>query len=103
MGVEQEIYNDDLFAMKKIENFINGELLEPVSGNYLDNINPAIGELYSLIPDSDERDVELAVIAAQEAFPSWSTFMPSGTPSFFPPGSWPKIRPLLSTPSGAAS
>ncbi len=58
--------------MKKILNFINGTLQEPISGQFLDNVNPATGEVYSLIPDSDERDVELAVKAAQDAFPAWS-------------------------------
>lgn len=58
--------------MKKIQNFINGDLVPPISGLYLDNINPSIGEVYSLIPDSDERDVELAVNAARAAFPTWS-------------------------------
>ncbi len=57
--------------MDKIKNFIGGRLCEPVSGSYIDNYNPAAGEVYSLIPDSDERDVELAVKAAEEAFPSW--------------------------------
>ena len=56
----------------RIQNFINGEFSAPVSGNYLDNIDPATGEVYSFIPDSDERDVELAVAAARAAFPSWS-------------------------------
>jgi aminomuconate-semialdehyde/2-hydroxymuconate-6-semialdehyde dehydrogenase len=58
--------------MEKIKNYINGELIEPVGKNYLDNINPATGEVYSLIPDSDERDVQLAVDAAKKAFPLWS-------------------------------
>jgi aminomuconate-semialdehyde/2-hydroxymuconate-6-semialdehyde dehydrogenase len=58
--------------MLKIENYINGELVKPVSENYLDNFNPATGEVYSLIPDSDEKDVESAVEAAQKAFPAWS-------------------------------
>jgi aminomuconate-semialdehyde/2-hydroxymuconate-6-semialdehyde dehydrogenase len=58
--------------MQKIENYINGELSEPVSGLYLDNYNPATGQIYSLIPDSDERDVEAAVEAARGAFPAWS-------------------------------
>ena len=58
--------------MLKIENYINGELVKPASGDYLDNFNPATGEVYSLIPDSDERDVERAVEAAKEAFPAWS-------------------------------
>ncbi len=58
--------------MQKIENYIGGKLVAPISGAYLDNFNPAIGEVYSLIPDSDERDVELAVEAAKKAFPVWS-------------------------------
>jgi aminomuconate-semialdehyde/2-hydroxymuconate-6-semialdehyde dehydrogenase len=58
--------------MLKIENYIGGELVKPVSENYLDNFNPATGEVYSLIPDSDEKDVEAAVEAAKKAFPVWS-------------------------------
>ena len=44
----------------------------PVAGQYIDNYNPALGEVYSLIPDSDEQDVEQAVQAALKAFPAWS-------------------------------
>lgn len=58
--------------MEKILNYINGELKAPVSGNYFENINPATGKAYSLIPDSDEKDVELAVAAAGESFKAWS-------------------------------
>jgi len=58
--------------MFKIENYINGELTAPVSHAYLDNFNPACGEVYGLIPDSDAKDVELAVEAAKRAFPAWS-------------------------------
>ena len=58
--------------MKKILNYIGGEFREPLSHQWLDNYNPATGEVYSLIPDSDELDVELAVVAAQKAFPAWS-------------------------------
>ncbi|MCU1290519.1 MAG: NAD-dependent aldehyde dehydrogenase [Acidobacteria bacterium] len=58
--------------MLKIENYIGGKLLEPVSGKYIDNYNPATGEVYSLIPDSDETDVEAAARSAKAAFPVWS-------------------------------
>jgi len=57
--------------MKKILNLINGQLVAPVSDTYIDNYDPSTGTVYSLIPDSDERDVELAVNAAKNAFPSW--------------------------------
>ena len=59
--------------MQKIYNYINGQLPSPLSGNYLDNYNPAEGTVYNLIPDSDKRDVELAVQAAQSAFAGWSS------------------------------
>jgi len=57
--------------MQKIQNYINGELIAPSSDLYIDNIEPATGQVYSLIPDSDERDIELAVKAAKDAFESW--------------------------------
>jgi len=62
----------DKMPMKKIRNYINGVLVDPVSEAFLDNINPAEGKVYSLIPDSDERDVSKAVAAAQHAFTQWS-------------------------------
>jgi aminomuconate-semialdehyde/2-hydroxymuconate-6-semialdehyde dehydrogenase len=58
--------------MQKIDNYIGGELVSPASGEYLDNFEPATGEVYSLIPDSDDRDVNLAAEAATLAFPAWS-------------------------------
>jgi aminomuconate-semialdehyde/2-hydroxymuconate-6-semialdehyde dehydrogenase len=58
--------------MEKIANYIDGVLVAPQSGEYIDNVNPAVGEVYSLIPDSTEVDVEAAVAAAEQAFPMWS-------------------------------
>ena len=58
--------------MEKIQNYINGELVSPKSGNYFNNVSPVTGEVYSLIPDSDEHDIDDAVKSAKEAFHSWS-------------------------------
>ncbi|MDO9000170.1 MAG: aldehyde dehydrogenase [Bacteroidota bacterium] len=58
--------------MQYIKNYINGALTEPISKKHLDNFNPATGKVYSQIPDSDDKDVELAYIAAKEAFKTWS-------------------------------
>ncbi len=44
--------------------------MEPLSGRYFDNIEPATGKPYSQVADSDTRDVELAVAAAEKAFAS---------------------------------
>ena len=57
----------------KIENYINGAMHAPASGDYLDNYDPSRGKVYGQIPDSDERDVQAAVNAASAAFPMWST------------------------------
>jgi len=57
----------------KIFNYINGEFVPPISGQHLDNYDPAIGEVYSLLPDSDARDIDVAVASAERSFPDWST------------------------------
>lgn len=59
--------------MLKIQNYINGALVESVAKQYLENVNPAIGMVYSYLPDSDAQDVQLAVEAAAAAFTEWST------------------------------
>jgi aminomuconate-semialdehyde/2-hydroxymuconate-6-semialdehyde dehydrogenase len=53
-------------------NYIDGNLTEPISKNYIDNIEPATGKVFSYVPDSDERDVQLAYEAAKNAFSAWS-------------------------------
>lgn len=58
--------------MEKIKNYINGAFLPPNSNNYFNNYNPSTGEVYSMIPDSTEEDVQLAVDSSKKAFPVWS-------------------------------
>lgn len=58
--------------MQKIQNYINGELIGPVNNQYLDNYEPATGKIYSLIPESDSSDLELAVKAAERAKQEWA-------------------------------
>ena len=53
--------------MEKLQNFVNGEYCAPTTGQYIDNYEPASGKVYSLIPNSDAQDVELAVKAAEKA------------------------------------
>ncbi len=57
--------------MEKLKNYINGRLVDPVDNQWLENINPATGKPYSLIPDSNEKDVAQAIDAARNAFPEW--------------------------------
>lgn len=54
------------------KNYINGELVEPNGGQYLENIDPATGTVYAMIPDSDHADVQKAVEAAKAAEDAWA-------------------------------
>ena len=55
-----------------LENFIGGNFIGPLSGNFIDNVNPATGAVYGQIPDSNSKDIDAAVKAARKAFPEWS-------------------------------
>lgn len=56
----------------RIQNYVNGQRVAPVSGKYIDNINPATGKKYSEVPDSEAIDVVTAIQAANKAFPDWA-------------------------------
>jgi len=58
--------------MITLRNYIDGAFRAPANGRYLDNLEPATGEVYSLIPDSGAEDVDRAVAAAKKAYPGWS-------------------------------
>ncbi|HOZ77636.1 MAG TPA: aldehyde dehydrogenase [Ferruginibacter sp.] len=56
-----------------LENYIGGNFIGPLSGQFLEGINPATAEIYYQVPNSNEKDIEIAVNAAQKALPGWST------------------------------
>lgn len=60
----------------KITNWINGKLSEPVVNSWLHKYDPHSGKLSCRVADSSESDVEVAVAAAQKAFPLWSEMTP---------------------------
>ena len=62
----------NLSNFQYIQNYIDGDLVEPLSKQYTDNMNPATAEKFGQIPSSNADDVALAVKAAQKAFPLWS-------------------------------
>ncbi|WP_394368927.1 aldehyde dehydrogenase [Gelidibacter pelagius] len=55
-----------------MRNYINGEYINPIQDQWIDNYCPANGEVYGQIPNSTKEDVENAYIAAKSAFPIWS-------------------------------
>jgi aminomuconate-semialdehyde/2-hydroxymuconate-6-semialdehyde dehydrogenase len=58
--------------MHLIRNFIDGRHVDAVSGEAFDKVDPATGAVVARVPDSDARDVDLAVQAARRAFPGWA-------------------------------
>jgi aminomuconate-semialdehyde/2-hydroxymuconate-6-semialdehyde dehydrogenase len=55
-----------------IKNYINGQFVNPIENNWIENYNPATGEVYGKIPNSTKEDVEKAYESAAQAFPKWS-------------------------------
>ncbi len=49
-------------------NFIDGRYREPLSGEWLDSIDPSTGKAWTLVPASGADDVDTAVAAAKRAF-----------------------------------
>ena len=58
--------------MEKLTNFINGKFALPNSDQYLDIFEPATGQVYAQVSDSNSDDVENAIHSAQSAFKNWS-------------------------------
>lgn len=58
--------------MDKLKNYINGILTTPYSNNYINVYDPSTSEVFTMIPDSNAEDVQLAVESAEKAFPDWS-------------------------------
>jgi len=53
------------------ENFIGGEFVPPVSGEYFDNVSPVTGKVFTRIARSNKEDVEKALDAAHAAKDAW--------------------------------
>ena len=58
--------------IRKLANYINGQLCPPQGRRWLDVFEPASGQRFAECPDSDVGDIDVAVQAAQRAFPAWS-------------------------------
>jgi betaine-aldehyde dehydrogenase len=60
----------------KLQNFINGEFVDPADGATEPVTNPATGEEIAAMPLSTEEDVNRAVSAAKDAFEGWANTTP---------------------------
>ncbi|MFT5114086.1 MAG: acyl-CoA reductase-like NAD-dependent aldehyde dehydrogenase [Parasphingorhabdus sp.] len=64
--------------MKKYQNYINGQWVDPSSGEWFDSTNPYNDEVWAQIPKGNQQDVDLAVAAAKTAFEGeWGEMRPT--------------------------
>jgi gamma-glutamyl-gamma-aminobutyraldehyde dehydrogenase len=62
-----------------VDPFVNGNFSKPLSGNTMETINPATGDVLAIVAACGAQDVDAAVIVAQQAFDSgkWSRLHPN--------------------------
>ncbi|MBB3107245.1 aldehyde dehydrogenase [Psychrobacter luti] len=63
--------NSPVKFREKYDNFINGEWVAPIDGEYFDNSSPIDGKVFCQIARSKEADVEAALDAAHAAKDAW--------------------------------
>ena len=63
-------------ATSKLQNFIDGEFVDPADGGTEPVLNPATGEQVAEAPLSGAEDVDRAVAAARRAFDDWAAVTP---------------------------
>lgn len=62
--------------ISRIPNWISGKESQPEGNTWLDKFNPHNGERIGQFADSSTADMHRAVLAASDAFPSWSEVPP---------------------------
>ncbi|WP_352338759.1 aldehyde dehydrogenase family protein [Psychrobacter sp. 16-MNA-CIBAN-0192] len=63
--------NSPVQFRKKYDNFINGEWVAPVDGEYFDNPSPIDGKIICQVARSKAADIEIALDAAHAAKDAW--------------------------------
>lgn len=63
-------------AVRRLQNFINGEWVDATTDKFVEIINPARGTILCEAPMSTKADLDAAVKAAQDAYPDWRNTPP---------------------------
>ena len=64
-------------ALRKLQNFVDGEFQDSAEGKTAPLINPATGEEFAEAPVSTEADIDRACAAARRGFEKWRDATPS--------------------------
>ncbi|SDY11982.1 aldehyde dehydrogenase family protein [Thermoactinomyces sp. DSM 45892] len=57
----------------RYDNFIGGEWIAPLNGQYFDVVSPVDGQVYTQVARSQKEDIELALTKAHEAREAWGS------------------------------
>jgi len=63
---------DHVQIKKQYNLYIDGAFVKPSGGKYFDTINPSDNKKIASVAEASQKDVDKAVMAAKEAFKSWS-------------------------------
>ena len=63
-------------SVTQVKQFIGGEWVESSSGETMEVLNPATGEVIAEVPSGTKEDVEKAVKAAKKAWTEWRSKTP---------------------------
>src|SRR5690606_21971390 len=61
----------------RYDNFIGGEWVAPVGGEYFENPSPVTGQPFCEVARSTEADIDKALDAAHAAAPAWGKTAPA--------------------------
>ncbi|MGR4010034.1 acetaldehyde dehydrogenase ExaC [Leucobacter sp. 1207-22] len=61
----------------RYENYIGGEWVPPVKGQYFENVTPVTGQVFCEVARGTAEDIELALDAAHAAAPAWGSTSPA--------------------------
>jgi aldehyde dehydrogenase len=70
--IDPKHYGHPFSFRKRYGNYIGGEWVEPVDGEYFENITPVTGKLLCEVPRSRSADIEKALDAAHKAKTGWA-------------------------------
>ncbi|MCW2668943.1 MAG: aldehyde dehydrogenase [Frankiales bacterium] len=68
--------------MDRTQLYVGGTWIDSASGRTIDVVNPATEEVIARVAAGSPADVDLAVAAAKDAFPSWSALAPKERADF---------------------
>src|SRR6202165_3517205 len=61
----------------RYDNYIGGEWVAPVQGQYFENPTPVTGQVFCEVARSEEADIDKALDAAHAAAPAWGKTSPA--------------------------